>query len=252
MSQSTSATLAPMVRKLQFWHPLDEADRAAVLALPHNVRTLQANEFVVRDDDRAKSTCLLLSGFAVRHKYAGNGARQIFSIHMSGDLVDLQNSFFERSDHNIQTLTDAKMALIPVGAIKEIAFARPAVGQAMWYETLVDAAIFREWTLNVGRRDARTRTAHMLCEFAVRLEVAGLGEQADYDLPMTQDQLADALALTSVHVNRTLKSLAAEGVIEQTRRAIRIADFERLAEIGEFDSRYLHLTRAAGTSAPSR
>jgi CRP-like cAMP-binding protein len=106
---------------------------------------------------------------------------------------------------------------------------------------LVDASIFREWTLNVGRRDARTRTAHLLCEFAMRLEVAGLGEQFDYELPMTQDQLADALGLTPVHVNRTLKALEAEGLIERTRRSVRIVNWKALANVGDFDPNYLHL-----------
>jgi CRP-like cAMP-binding protein len=117
------------------------------------------------------------------------------------------------------------------------------VGQAMWYETLVDAAIFREWTLNVGRRDAGARTAHLLCEFAIRLDAAGLGEQSNFELPMTQEQLADALALSVVHINRTLKALAAEGLIERSKRAVRIVNFDPLARKGDFDRRYLHLDR---------
>jgi CRP-like cAMP-binding protein len=111
----------------------------------------------------------------------------------------------------------------------------------MWYETLVDASIFREWTLNVGRRPARERTAHMLCEFAISLEVAGLGTQLDYELPMSQEELADALGLTPVHVNRTLKALQAEGLIERTRRSVLIPDWKRLARVADFDPNYLHL-----------
>ena len=112
----------------------------------------------------------------------------------------------------------------------------------MWYETLVDASIFREWTLNIGRRDALTRTSHMLCEFAVRMKAAGLGDRNAYQLPMTQTQLADALALTAVHVNRTIRTLREEGLVELDKRAVKIIDFQRLALIGEFDPRYLHLT----------
>lgn len=112
----------------------------------------------------------------------------------------------------------------------------------MWLDTLVDASIFREWIANVGRRDARTRIAHLLCEFAVRLRLAGLGEETHYELPMTQEQLADATGLTSVHVNRTLKGLETEGLIERTNpRAIHIGDWRKLAKAGDFDSAYLHL-----------
>jgi CRP-like cAMP-binding protein len=132
--------------------------------------------------------------------------------------------------------------MIPVEAIQELAFTRPAVGRAMWFQTLVDASIFREWTLNVGRRDARTRAAHMLCEFAVRLETAGLGQRDGYELPMTQEQLADALGLTSVHTNRVLMALGSEGLINRTKRAVRINDWHRLAEAGDFNTAYPHLT----------
>ena len=234
-------TLTPMVTKLQMWTRLDDADRDAVLALPHRIRALRAHEFIVRDGDEPRHSCLILSGYAIRHKLTGSGGRQIMSIHMKGDIVDLQNSLLRSADHNVQTLNDVEAAFIPIAAIEEIAVGRPNLGKAMWNETLVDGAIFREWTLNIGRRDARTRMGHMLCEFALRLETVGLGEQCQYELPMTQEQLADALGLTSVHVNRTLKALAADGLIERTNRSVRIPDWKKLAEIADFDSRYLHL-----------
>jgi DNA-binding transcriptional ArsR family regulator len=112
----------------------------------------------------------------------------------------------------------------------------------MWIDTLVDGSIFREWIANVGRRDARTRIAHLLCEFSIRLRVAGLGSEARYELPMTQEQLADATGLTSVHVNRTLKALEQDGVIERPNpRSIWVGNWRRLAEVGDFDTGYLHL-----------
>jgi CRP-like cAMP-binding protein len=140
-------------------------------------------------------------------------------------------------------LTPGDLALIPVNAIRDIAFSRPGVGMAMWYETLVEGSIFREWVLNIGRRDARTRIAHLLCEFALRLEVAELGNPANYELPITQEQLADAVALTSVHVNRTLMKLEAEGLIMRTRRMISIIDWKELVKVADFEPRYLHLDR---------
>ncbi len=233
-------TLAPMLAKLRLWRDIEGDDAAAVLALPHRVITYRPQEYIVREGDQAASSCLMLSGFAIRHKVAGNGGRQIFSIHMQGDLPDIQNSFLGIADHNLQTLCHADVALIPVQSILDICFERPVVGHAIWRETLVDASIFREWILNVGRRDAHSRTAHLLCEFAYRLEAAGLGERYDYELPMTQEQLADALGLTSVHVNRTLQRLEAEGVIVRTRRAVQVVNWDKLAKIGDFDSAYLH------------
>jgi CRP-like cAMP-binding protein len=239
--ESDTHPLMPMLRKLQRWQALDDEDKAAVLALPHVARTLNATQFVVWDGDRPQHSCLLLSGFAVRHKIAAGGARQILSIHMRGDVIDLHNSLLGVADHNVQMLTAGDVAMIPVEAILEIASARPAIGIALWIETLVDGAIFREWIVNVGRRDARTRVAHLLCEFALRLEIAGLGERTDFEMPMTQEQLSDAVGLTSVHVNRTLMGLGADGLISRNHRRIAIIDWDALARTGDFDPRYLHL-----------
>jgi CRP-like cAMP-binding protein len=244
--------LSKMVAKLQLWTMLSDVDRNAVLALPHTRRSLNAHQHVVWEGDRAQNTCLLLSGFAFRHKVVGNGGRQIFSLHLPGDVVDLQNSLLGQADHNVQMLTDGEIALIPVEAIQKLALNHPHVGMAMWYETLVEAAIFREWIANIGRRSAGARIAHLLCEFALRLEAGGLGNQLGFTLPMTQEQIADATSLTPVHVNRTLKVLEGDGLIGRDRRFVNIPDWRRLATAGDFDPRYLHLerigVRAAGRS----
>jgi CRP-like cAMP-binding protein len=236
------STLQPMVDKLEYRGKLSAEDRAALMALPHTIRTLEPNHYVVREFDKAQHTCVMLSGYAVRHKIVAGGERQIVSIQMKGELVDLQNSLLEIADHSVQMLTAGKVALIAADAIKRIAAERPAVGQATWYDTLVDGSIFREWIANVGRRDARTRIAHLLCEFSLRLEAAGLGQQSNYELPMTQDQLGDATGLTPVHVNRTLKSLEADDLIERASpRAITIGNWRKLADAGDFNSNYLHM-----------
>ena len=145
------------------------------------------------------------------------------------------------------------LAMIPFEAIHEIAARRPKVAAAFWCETLVDGAIFREWLVNVGRRDARTRIAHLLCELALRQEVAGLGDRLTYEMPMTQEQLADAVGLTPVHVNRMLMALGADGLIQRNHRSITVLDWAALAKTGDFEPRYLHFDgRAAAESARRR
>jgi CRP-like cAMP-binding protein len=230
-----------MLRKLEYWASFSDSDREALLALPHSLKTMETGGFVVRDGDKPTHSCLLRSGFLYRHKIVGQGARQIVAIHMSGDMVDLQNSLLGTADHNVQALTRAEVAFIPREAIQEIAFTRPAIGAAMWYDTLVDGSIFREWIANIGRRDARTRLAHIFCEFALRLEAAGLGKQDEWELPMTQEQLADVTGLTPVHVNRMLRSLDAEGLISRSKRSVVIEDWKGLAAVGDFQSGYLHM-----------
>ena len=231
-----------MIRKLTYWVSLDAEDREAILALPFTVRTLDRGSYIVREGDVAAASSVMLSGFSVRSKTVGSGARQIVSIHMKGEMVDLQNSLLEVADHSVEMLTRGRIAEIPRKEIWRIAAERPMVARAMWLETLIDGSIFREWIANVGRRDARTRLAHLFCEFALRLKVAGLADGGRYELPMTQEQLADATGLTSVHVNRTIRSLELDGFIDrEDPRRIHITDWDRLADIGDFQSEYLHL-----------
>lgn len=250
MTSRRPDALYPMLRKLRLWVNLDADDEQALLDLPHEVVMIGKQRALITDGDVVTHCWLLLSGFCVRYKIVGEGARQIVSIHMIGDMVDLQNALLGVADHGVQALTECRMAKIPIQAIRQLVDRRPKVKDALWYDTLVDGSIFREWVANVGRRDARTRIAHLLCEFALKLEAIGLGEQLDYELPMTQDQLADATGLTPVHVNRTLQGLAKDGLIERvTSRSVRIGDWKRLAAAGDFDRRYLHLDAAARRAA---
>jgi CRP-like cAMP-binding protein len=236
--------LAYWAKSDTYWGEFDGTDEQAILGLPHRIQKVERHGYIVREREVPTHSCVLLSGYAIRHKIVMGGARQIVSVHMRGDVLDLQNSFLGVADHSVQVLTDSLVAFIPRDAVKRLGFERPNIGMAMWHDTLVDGSIFREWIANVGRRAAPARIAHFLCEFSLRLKVAGLGEETDYELPMTQEQLADCLGLTSVHVNRTLKALEADSLISRkTSRGITIGDWKKLAEAGDFDSNYLHLRR---------
>jgi CRP-like cAMP-binding protein len=239
-----------MVRKLEQWAPLDEADQMALLQLPFVHRRLKAGNYLVWDGDRPQHSCLLIHGFAYRQKLVGEVSKQIFSLHMDGDLVDLQNSLLGRADHNVQMLSDGEVALIPVDAIRKIAFDRPSIGMAMWYETLVEGSIFREWIANIGRRTAHARIAHLICEMMVRLRVAGLASEGGFTLPMSQEWISDAVSLTSVHVNRVLRVLEADGLLRRAKRRIEILDWDRLARAGDFNPSYLHLDQVYPAAMP--
>jgi CRP-like cAMP-binding protein len=240
--QKDRSTLEPLLNKLTYRVDLDAGDRQALLALPFNLKSMERSHFVVRERELATQSCVMLSGYSIRSKLTATGMRQIVAIHMKGEVVDLQNSMLKVADHSVQMLTPGKVAMIPREAISQLTLDRPKIGHAMWIDTLVDGSIFREWITNVGRRNARTRIAHLLCEFSLRLKLAGLGYDNNYELPMTQEQLADATGLTPVHVNRTIRVLEAEGLIERsTPRAIHIGDWRKLADAGDFDSNYLHL-----------
>ncbi|MFL6845021.1 MAG: Crp/Fnr family transcriptional regulator [Allosphingosinicella sp.] len=243
--------LERIVKRLSARAALSEQDKDAVRALPAVHRTLDPATYMIREGEPAVACVLLLNGFAYRHKVTGDGQRQILSVHMAGEFLDLQNSLLGLADHNVQALTRCEVASVPVAALRRLAEEHPMVGRAMWIDTLIDAAIFREWIVNVGRRDSITRIAHLLCEFALRLRDAGLAKPNAYELPMTQEQLADATGLTPVHVNRVLKELGRRGLIDREKRAVKITDWDQLREIGDFNSRYLHLEVGGPTTAAS-
>lgn len=239
--EPASPTLAPLVRKLSLHTDLKAEDEAAVLALPHTVRRLEPGHYIAREGDIPTHSCMVVSGLAIRHKIVGDGGRQIVNVHLSGDMVDLQNALLEIADHNVQALGRMTGAFIPREALVKLSFDRPAIGKALWFETLIEGSISREWIANVGRRDAQTRLAHLLCEFAYRLDAVGMSPECHYELPMTQEQLADTTGLTPVHVNRTLKALDASGLTVRSKRSVVITDLKKLADVGDFRSTYLHL-----------
>ena len=235
-----SPPLVPLFQKLRKLAAIDDTDQRAILGLPHRVERVAARSYLVREGTTPSECCLLFQGFAARSKLAADGGRQIISFHIAGDMLDLQHLFLERADHNVQALTDAVVAWLPMKDLRALAMSRPNISTALWRDSLIDAAIFREWVLNVGRRDAKTRIAHMLCEFIVRCEAAGLGSPQRMMLPFTQEEIADATGLTPVHVNRMLREMDQEGLIVRAGRSLEIMDWPRFRRVATFDRSYLH------------
>jgi CRP-like cAMP-binding protein len=233
--------LSGFLRDLTAHERLSEEDREAVLNLPHRVRKLDPGSYLVREGSLPTLCSVLVEGYAYRQKMTGDGSRQILAVCIAGDAVDLQNIFLDISDHAVQMLTRGTVADIPRDQLQQLVLTRPQIGRAVIQLTLVEASILREWVVNVGRRDARERIAHILCEFAVRLESRGLTTYEGFELPMTQEQLADATGLTSVHVNRVLKGLEADGLINRRRRHIYFPDWRALQDVGDFTRTYLHI-----------
>lgn len=229
-----------LARKLNLHHRLSDAGRKAILGLPHKIRRLEAQSYILREGDRPDRCAVLLDGYAFRHKLTGDGSRQILAINIPGEALDFQNLFLEEADHNVQMLSRGVIADVPREAIEALIDAHSEVGRAILITTLVEASIFREWVVNIGQRDSRSRIAHLLCEFAYRLNAQALSTGALYELPITQEQLADATGLTPVHVNRVLQALHREGLIDRDRRMIRFPSWERMRDVADFNPRYLH------------
>jgi CRP-like cAMP-binding protein len=229
-----------LVGKLNRLRALQAPDEAALRSLPISIEQVPADRQLVREGERPTKCCVLLRGYAYRYKVTGEGARQIVSFHMAGDILDVQHLMLERADHSVVTNTEASVAWVSAQDIREILAAHPAINEALWCDALIDASIFREWVLNVGRRDAKARIAHMLCEFAARRDAAGLGSPEQFELPMTQEEIGDATGLTFIHVARMFHALEEEGVIARDNRRFQIIDWQRLKRVADFDSAYLH------------
>jgi CRP-like cAMP-binding protein len=230
-----------LIEVLELRSPLTDEDRKAILALPYTLKSLAPGSYAVREGELPSGCGVLVSGYAYRQKLTGDGGRQILSIHIPGEALDFQNIFLDVADHSVQMLTRGHLALVPRADIQRVARSSASIGHAILVNVLVEASIFREWILNIGRRDAKSRLAHVLCELAVRLDAHGLADDMGYHLPMTQAELADALGLTPVHLNRVIRSLEVDGLIERSKRDVRFPDWERMRDMADFNDRYLHL-----------
>jgi len=184
---------------------------------------------------------LLVSGLLARFDQMADGKRQITALHIPGDMADLHSVPMPLPAWGIQALMPSVVLQVPHVDMRRLAESKPSIALAFWRDTVVDASILAKWTANLGRADAVTRTAHLICEMGMRMEAHGIDNRTDFLLPVTQAQLADALGLTTVHVNRTVSTLRQECglVFEQGR--VRVSDWTRLAQRGNFDDSYLML-----------
>jgi CRP-like cAMP-binding protein len=231
------------VRRLESILALSDQDVRLLSEMPTTVRSYRSDQDIVREADMPSQCCLLLDGFLYRHKIANGSTRQIMSFHVPGDIPDLHSLHLDRMDHNLTSLGPTVVAFIPHAYFREILPRSQQLTHALWRETLVDAAVFREWVVNVGAREAIARVAHLLCEIKLRLQVVGLVRDSTFTLPCRQTDIADACGITAVHTNRVIQELRAKGLIEWEGKTVTILRWDELARIGDFSPEYLHLRK---------
>ncbi|MGQ4878860.1 Crp/Fnr family transcriptional regulator [Billgrantia sp. LNSP4103-1] len=225
-----------------------DVEKQALRDLPMEIIDVEPNQDIVRIGDTPLQSFLVLEGFACSYKLTSDGNRQIMALHIPGDIPDLQNLYLKRIDCSIASMSPCKFGFIPLEDLRRICDNYPRISAAFWRETLVDASILREWVVNIGRRDAYTRVAHLLCEFLVRLKAVGLVEEGAIAFPITQANLADATGISAVHMSRAIKALREDGLIQTRRMHVTVPDWERLKLAGEFDPHYLHLSEGFAVS----
>ncbi|MCJ2036169.1 Crp/Fnr family transcriptional regulator [Methylobacterium sp. J-068] len=244
MSFAAGADLGLLIRKLKSIITVSDAERSAIERLPMTRRQLPARQDIVRDGDHPTQCCLMLEGWAFRYKLLDEGKRQILSVHIPGDIPDLQSLHLPVMDHNLGALTACTVAFIPHEALRELTRTHPGITAALWRDTLVDAAIFREWMTNIGRRSTSGRITHLFCELYLKLHAMGLAENHACEMALTQGDIADAIGVSNVHVNRVLQELRGEGLLTLQGQRLVIHDWAGLTKRAEFDPAYLHLKRA--------
>ncbi|HEV2082526.1 MAG TPA: Crp/Fnr family transcriptional regulator [Brevundimonas sp.] len=231
-----------LIRKLERYARLSPSEKAALQRLGAlGVRSLRPREDVVREGDRPRVVNIVLDGFACRYKTLEDGRRQIVGFFMPGDICDPRVFILKQMDHSIASVGPLTIAEVGGEAMIAVTSESPRIAQAMWWATMVEEAIAREWILNVGQRSAVERMAHLLCELFLRLRAVGLTDGQSCDLPMTQVDLADATGLSSVHVNRTVQDLRASGLIVWKGKRLTIPNLRALQNVGMFNPNYLHL-----------
>lgn len=232
--------LSYLARKFRGTGRLSDVELGMLDAVPMPMRDVGRDQDLVREGDHSPNCILLLDGFACRYRTLSDGRRQIVSFHIAGDFLDLQGYLLDRLDHGIGTLTPSKIGMIPHTAIGEL-LRSPTITRLLWRETVIDGAIHREWLVNVGRRTAYQRVAHIFCELVTRLQAVGLAHGGACDLPLTQSELADATGLSTVHVNRVIQELRRDELITLRGRVFSALDWAGLKRAAEVDPNYLEL-----------
>jgi CRP-like cAMP-binding protein len=239
MSFSNKPDLQRFLDKLTDRSVLSKEEQQAILDLPGKSEHVQANHDFVGLGERCDHACLLVAGLVGRFDQNWEGKRQITAIHIPGDMPDLHSVVQPTATSALQALSIATIIRVPHASLRSATNAYPALAEAFWRHCMVDAAILSQWVVNVGRRSARARIAHLLCEMGTRLRAVSTDGETFFPLAVTQEQLANATGLTGVHVNRTLKTLRRDGLADVRDRTVRIPDWKALATVGEFESTYL-------------
>ena len=236
-------TINALVRKLAARDHISEHEQQVLEAVIEPERRIVAGGALVQPGDKPDHSILMVSGVSARFTMLEDGDRQFTEINIAGDFVDLHSFLLRPMDHGVLALTDCVYHPAPHARLKHVTETEPHLTRLLWLETLIDAAIHRQWLVCLGLHDGLGRFAHLICELAVRLKSVGLSDGKRFDLPLTQGEAGDFLGLSLVHVNRTLMVLREMKLLEWRHGRVEIFDWDRLAEVAQFDPTYLRLTK---------
>lgn len=231
----------PLTARLRLLTSLDEDALTLLEQACTATRTFAAGTDIAPEGDHPEHLRIVLAGWAARYKLLSDGRRQLPALLVPGDLCDADGLMLRRVHSGVCALTECTVATVPHAQVRDLMERSPAIRDAFWWLLCVENAVSAEWSVGLGRRSAEERVAHLLCELLIRLWTVGLSRDNSYDLPLTQVALADALGLSTVHVNRVLMDLRARGLLTLEHRRLTIHDQAALKRLAGFDARYLHV-----------
>jgi CRP-like cAMP-binding protein len=229
----------PLVRKLNSLVALSELEISALLGVLGPIHARGSHENLVRTNEKVDGVAVIISGFACQQRLLPDGRRQIVGYFLPGDICDTTSFVGQSNRYSVVALADSTIVMLSHSDLNEITSTYSHLARALWCHTVIETAIGREWLINVGQRTALERLAHLFCEVRFRMEAVGETTQAGCNLPVTQSELADTAALSTVHVNRTLKELRRLGLASLDCKTLLIHDFSGLRALAMFDSDYL-------------
>jgi CRP-like cAMP-binding protein len=236
-----------LFRHLSSIGDVSPSDREALQRVKGEIRTLPKGKDILSAGDVPHFAVVVLKGFLCRHSWKRSGRRQIHSFYIPTDAPSLETLHIDYMDSSLGAVVTSSVAIIPHPEMFSLMRGSPQVQALLWRATLIQAAVYREWLTRNSTLPAHSALAHLFCEMFVRAEAAGLVEGDSCELPTTQEILGHALGLTAVHVNRTLQLLRERGLIDLKNGRLYVPEFDKLAELGEFDPYYLHLRNGRST-----
>ena len=220
-------------------HAMTAEEKDLVESLIERTERVCGGTVLLRRGELTDQSTMLIEGYLMRI-IVENGQRFVVGLHVPGDFADLHAFALKRLDHDLVAVGDARIGYVPHARLEKLVEDRPHLARLLWFSTLLDAAIHREWILKMEQLTAARRVAHVFAELWSRLDMVGLGRRDGLRTPLIQADLADMCGTTAIHMNRALGQLKKEGIAEFRRGTLYVADRDRLEQFAGFNPDYLY------------
>jgi CRP-like cAMP-binding protein len=224
----------PFVARLSRFMQLSAADLRSLELIVEGERIIKKRKDLVVVGDQYRNLCFVKDGYAIRYKLLRSGKRQILNVILPGDVIGFPVSFFDRSIYSVVAVSDLTYSICSLDGYARLCYERPQFGLALSWLAAYEAAIYAEHIVDLGRRTPLERMAHFLLELHARLLAVGRAQKTSFDLPFSQELMADVLGLSVPHLNRVMQRLRADQLITTRTRLVELTDMASLQTLAHF------------------